>query len=1009
MNANIETAVRICPLQCLNGDMICVQSNPYHNTIHLGPSSVYPVTHALPNECTQSHLYTTVVAPLLSYLLEGCDISVVATGQMGMGKTYTLLGPGLSCASSVDDYGALPRFLRDLFALLSESYKDRTFTIHITWSQICGDNVQDLLGAGTGSVECKSIAEAFQLIQVGMTNVAPRCAHTLFTITLEQQWLLENKIQHRVSTASFADLAGCDKIIVMDSNGSPQSIPADLSLFALHKCVIALTDPAQIQIQNINVPYNQSVLTTLLRDSFGGRAKTVLISCVSPLSKDLSETFYTLQFMFRAQLVRNIVTVNSYTTNDAGLTENMDVFGLQFAANQLFKLVANAEELFQRLITTGSLNKMDMEQISHWLTLKQECEECISENSEPHRSLERIVEEEDDLAEEDSCSDSSVEYEEEEEEEEEPLENLMDRLEDNLKKFRIQTNCEVKKENSGSLVGSIQSSTGLDQGTKDSLHSSSNSEFHRQGARGRRNSIHLKDEIVLTSGTGSNPVTIDEETVQNDSNAKHKSVPDTTKTLESKQRMLSQICIEIQGRQKQIDELQSTIAAKEKHKQQIVRHVETRNSARDIIEQNMGILKQEHANTQQIMHQAKMHCDIAMQARCKIELKDIDRKLLDLQSIIQMTEDSVRKLMELDSSLHTSCKQLERLGKLLRKDEKRKMAYEHQVQRQKAKVGAATKTDKSADTEKSGCSKEEVLSSCGSQRDNGCQTIAIRKGSINDMRHGLASSTEGSQSNDKLESLRHEIRNLRRTRELLLEQRCQINKSTRSSSSSKSNSQTRNNNDINDTDQRKLLQYEEAIEAIDLAIEHKNQLICGREYFHTQVATNIKHMPIAMDQMLIDRLMNLDECEMRALVHKYFEKVIDLRCSSKKLELQVVDVENQNESLNGRVQNLTHMLQQLHLESERRIVSMQRKHEESLHLILAYIANGTMQVDLKTHGLGPLMPRAPMVPIGGPDRQPNNNNNPGAIITTGGPGYSGGGRGVSVIKCGGKIMIKQKK
>lgn len=243
--------------------------------------------------------------------------------------------------------------------------------------------------SGAGSVECRSVSDAFQLIQLGMSNHAPRCAHSLFTITLEQQWLLDNTVQHRVSTASFADVAGCEKVLVMDNNGATQSIPTDSNMLTLQRCVLALSEPfGSVQ----SVPYNQSVLTTLLRDSFGGRAKTLLLACVSPLLRDYNETYYTLQFAMRAQAVRNLVTLNSYITYEAG-NDMSDVFGLQFAASQLFKLVRNAEDLFQKLMSAGVVGKADSERISDWLTLKQECEECLSEASEPHRSLERIDEE----------------------------------------------------------------------------------------------------------------------------------------------------------------------------------------------------------------------------------------------------------------------------------------------------------------------------------------------------------------------------------------------------------------------------------------------------------------------------------------------------------------------------------------------------------------------------------------------------------------------------------------
>jgi costal 2 protein len=232
-----------------------------------------------------------------------------------------------------------------------------------------------------------------KLIQLDMSNIAPKCAHTLFTLTLEQQWVVDTTIHHRIATASFADLAGSEKVLVYDSNGMMQTIPTDLGIQTLQRCIMTLSETCGTQYNHYNfVPYTQSVLTTLLKDSFGGRAKTLLMCCVSPFIQDFTETLYTLQLALRAQMIKNFVTINSYTTFES-LQENCDVFGLQFAANQLLKLVSNAEELFQRLVSNDILPRSEQEQISQWLMLKQECEDCLSENSEPHRSLERIEEE----------------------------------------------------------------------------------------------------------------------------------------------------------------------------------------------------------------------------------------------------------------------------------------------------------------------------------------------------------------------------------------------------------------------------------------------------------------------------------------------------------------------------------------------------------------------------------------------------------------------------------------
>lgn len=295
-----------------------------------------------------------------------------------------------------------------------------------------------------------------------------------------------------------------------------QTFPTDPGLQSLQRIISILSD-AYAPHYNINlIPYAQSVLTTLLKDSFGGRAKTVLLCCVSPLLQDYNETLYTLNVGVAAQSIKNVVTVNSYTTYET-VQENLDVFGLQFAANQLFKLVSNAEELFQRLITSGTLSKTEMDQVSQWLMLKQECEDCLSEDSEPHRSLERIEEEIEDSYE---SSDSS-----------EVVENdstqITDKLDELMENFRSRTDKLIAK--------SITNDEFIISFTKDSLNGSNN--YRMKGARGRRASIHSVEDLTSSLSINSSKISEEDITLETE----HKVSHDAPLTVEAMKRMVKQI------------------------------------------------------------------------------------------------------------------------------------------------------------------------------------------------------------------------------------------------------------------------------------------------------------------------------------------------------------------------------------------------------------------------------------------------------------------------------------
>lgn len=337
--------------------------------IQIGPHSI-PVTHALPLYCAQNQVYHQTVFPLISLFMEGFDASVVTYGQKGCGKTYTLYGYGFDGSYGEPDQGIVQRCVREIFTHMS-NHPERTYAVNIGWVEICGEVIRDLLGVG--NVHCMNFADVFHWLQVGLqalANSKMEMAHTLFTLTLEQQWVSkEGLIQHRLSTASFSDLCATERLFMLNSLDQPSSLPKDLGLQSLEHVVNTLTDPALMYNANGNVPYNQTTLTTLLKDSFGGRAQTLVILCVSPFERDVNETLCNLQFVFKVQCVRNYVVMNTFSDDNtplspegilpelggggvttAGLTPPVPDthFGLQFAASQWFKLVSNAEGLFSK-------------------------------------------------------------------------------------------------------------------------------------------------------------------------------------------------------------------------------------------------------------------------------------------------------------------------------------------------------------------------------------------------------------------------------------------------------------------------------------------------------------------------------------------------------------------------------------------------------------------------------------------------------------------------------------
>lgn len=74
-------------------------------------------------------------------------------------------------------------------------------------------------------------------------------------------------------------------------------------------CVInSLVESSQGKSRHI--PYRDSKLTFILKDSLGGNSKTCMIAAASSASGSFAETLSTLKFAQRAKMIKNKALIN---------------------------------------------------------------------------------------------------------------------------------------------------------------------------------------------------------------------------------------------------------------------------------------------------------------------------------------------------------------------------------------------------------------------------------------------------------------------------------------------------------------------------------------------------------------------------------------------------------------------------------------------------------------------------------------------------------------------------
>ena len=95
------------------------------------------------------------------------------------------------------------------------------------------------------------------------------------------------------SKLHLVDLAGSERVAKTNSSGSVlnEAKHINSSLFYLEMVIVALYEKATKGRQHI--PYRNSMMTSVLRDSLGGNCKTIMIATINPEASHTEESLST--------------------------------------------------------------------------------------------------------------------------------------------------------------------------------------------------------------------------------------------------------------------------------------------------------------------------------------------------------------------------------------------------------------------------------------------------------------------------------------------------------------------------------------------------------------------------------------------------------------------------------------------------------------------------------------------------------------------------------------------
>ncbi|CAK9190666.1 unnamed protein product [Sphagnum troendelagicum] len=280
----------------------------------------------MPATALQVDVYNTAARPVVLDVLNGYNGTIMAYGQTGAGKTYTLSDKLSTWGEITAVEGIIPRSAAEIFER-ADSDQDYEYHVSMSYIQIYMEQIQDLLRpescnmqiregdngvyvSGIEEIQVKSVEDCMKLLILGDRN---RCfaftklnahssrSHVIVILTVEK------KAKVLVGKLFLVDLAGSERLKRSGSEGlrASEAMSVNLSLTCLGKCISARADP------NItHVPFRDSKLTRLLQESLGGNAKTSLVINIAPCSEYLQESLSSLHFGSRAMKVATRAIIN---------------------------------------------------------------------------------------------------------------------------------------------------------------------------------------------------------------------------------------------------------------------------------------------------------------------------------------------------------------------------------------------------------------------------------------------------------------------------------------------------------------------------------------------------------------------------------------------------------------------------------------------------------------------------------------------------------------------------
>lgn len=302
---------------------------------------VYAYDHCFGPSGSNAETYEFVGKPVVLQAMEGYNGTVFTYGQTGSGKTWTMRG-------SESDPGMMVLCVKDIMHWI-ETHPNCQTTLRVSYMEVYNEEINDLLGVpGPASKNLRIVSEdavrgavigglveeicvtpndfmevlhrgeASRAYASTSMNAESSRSHTIYRVSIDVRHIDNdgsNDISAvRTSYMNLVDLAGSERQKSTNATGKTLKEGSNInkSLLALGAVINKLGEASK-KVKGpkpVFIPYRDSKLTRILKQSLGGNTLTSILCTVTPAPMHREETVSTLKFGQLCKTIKNNVKSN---------------------------------------------------------------------------------------------------------------------------------------------------------------------------------------------------------------------------------------------------------------------------------------------------------------------------------------------------------------------------------------------------------------------------------------------------------------------------------------------------------------------------------------------------------------------------------------------------------------------------------------------------------------------------------------------------------------------------